>query len=93
MHAGDGSRDAFAQVYEMFGPLVYGIVRRVLTDPVVTEEITQLPEPRGTVVARACFDGRTDREVAAELDLPDGTAKALIRDGLLQLRDLLGSET
>lgn len=37
----------------------------------------------------AYFDGRTDREVAAMLQIPVGTAQSHIRDGLLGLRELL----
>lgn len=38
----------------------------------------------------AFFDGYTHTEVAAMLDLPLGTAKSRIRDGLIRLRDTLG---
>jgi RNA polymerase sigma-70 factor (ECF subfamily) len=41
----------------------------------------------------AYFGGYTHTEVARMLDLPVGTAKTRIRDGLIRLRDTMGIET
>jgi RNA polymerase sigma-70 factor, ECF subfamily len=52
----------------------------------VRTALEQLPEGERTVIEMAYFGGATYREVAAELDLPEGTVKSRIRRGLTRLR-------
>lgn len=55
----------------------------------VTTALAGLSGPQREAVVLAYYGGRTYREVAAELGIPEGTAKTRLRDGLGKLRELL----
>ena len=50
-----------------------------------------LTEAQREAVTLAFCEGRTHREIAELLDLPLGTVKTRIRDGLIKLRDSVRS--
>ncbi len=52
----------------------------------VRDAVMDLPEPERRAIELAYFGGRTYREVAAELDAPEGTIKSRIRNGLKRMR-------
>lgn len=52
--------------------------------------VEALPTAQREALALAYFEGRTYREVAAHLAIPEGTAKSRLRAGLAALADILG---
>jgi RNA polymerase sigma-70 factor (ECF subfamily) len=59
---------------------------------VVREAVRSLPEPQRVAVQLAYYGGRTYREVARELAIPEGTAKSRLRVALASLADRLAAE-
>ena len=55
----------------------------------VTKALDQLTEVQREAVTLAYYGGHTYREVASLLDIPEGTIKTRIRDGLIKLCDHL----
>ncbi len=75
-----------------------GVDHDVVVDAVTTnfdrdsvlQALAQLSAPQREAVSLAYYGGHTYREVATLLDVPEGTIKTRIRDGLSKLRDLMG---
>lgn len=57
----------------------------------VKAALAKLSPLQREAIVLAYFGGRTYREVAVELGIPEGTAKTRLRDGLIRLRELMGT--
>jgi RNA polymerase sigma-70 factor, ECF subfamily len=58
----------------------------------VKAALSQLSEVQREALVLAYFGGRTYREVATELGIPEGTAKTRLRDGLTRLRQIMTAD-
>ena len=82
---------ALASEAEALGAPVDRPERRVDERDEVRAALAQLSAVQREAVVLAYFGGRTYREVATELGIPEGTAKTRLRDGLTRLRELISS--
>ena len=56
------------------------------TNAELRDALGVIPDTQREAIALAYFGGRTYREVASELSVPEGTVKTRMRDGLAKLR-------
>ena len=54
--------------------------------------VARLPTGEADLLRRRFYDGQTQAEIAAELDIPLGTVKSRMRSGLDGLRRMLEQE-
>lgn len=82
------TRDALMSETEM-NPTLQGPESGLEERHEVQAALQQLSTVQREALVLAYFGGRTYREVAQELDIPEGTAKTRLRDGLSKLRELM----
>ncbi|WP_157416312.1 ECF RNA polymerase sigma factor SigK [Agromyces allii] len=59
----------------------------------VAEALTRLSPAQRECISLAYYGGCTQSEIAARLEVPLGTVKTRLRDGMIRLRDVLGVTT
>lgn len=55
----------------------------------VKEALNSIPKEQRQVIMVAYFQGMTQSEISVELDLPLGTVKSRMRDGMMKLKNIL----
>ena len=83
-----GERDAAMQVSV---PDVDEMAMALVAAERVRAEVERLPVEQREAIELAYFGGRTYRQVAEELGIPEGTAKSRLRLGLRRIADALES--
>jgi RNA polymerase sigma-70 factor (ECF subfamily) len=73
--------------------VVVGELERTWDAAVVRRALTTLTGLQREAIELAFYQGYTHDQVSAVLDVPLGTAKTRIRDGLIRLRDAMGVGT
>jgi RNA polymerase sigma-70 factor (ECF subfamily) len=64
----------------------------IITAERVRAALDELPPEQRAAIQLAYFGGKTYREVALELEIPEGTAKSRMRLGLARIADVLERE-
>jgi RNA polymerase sigma factor (sigma-70 family) len=72
-------------------PDVDELAMAIVTAEQVRAEVERLPAEQREAIELAYFGGRTYRQVAEELGIPEGTAKSRMRLGLRRVADALGA--
>jgi RNA polymerase sigma factor (sigma-70 family) len=72
-------------------PDVDELAMAIVTAEQVRAEVERLPAEQRDAIELAYFGGRTYRQVAEELGIPEGTAKSRMRLGLRRIADALGA--
>ena len=73
-------------------PDVDELAMAIVTAEHVRAEIERLPSEQREAIELAYFGGRTYRQVADELNIPEGTAKSRMRLGLRRIADALAAK-
>ena len=70
------------------------LVNTILTDRAkkLREALDQISDKQRKVLQVAYFNGMSQSEIAEEYDIPLGTVKTRMRDGMIKLRELLAKE-
>ena len=73
-------------------PDVEEMAMAIITAEQVRAALDELPPEQRAAIQLAYFGGKTYREVAIELEIPEGTAKSRMRLGLARIADVLERE-
>jgi len=77
----------FAHESDNFDPLETIVLSERTT--LVKQALKEIPEIQSEVLKIACYRGMTQSEISIHLDIPLGTVKSRMRQGMINLKDIL----
>jgi RNA polymerase sigma-70 factor (ECF subfamily) len=86
------TRDQLLEEQSSIDRTVSEPVEEMVQRKVLMDALAELSEVQKEALVLAYFGGRSYREVSEELQIPEGTAKSRLRDGLLRMRELMGDD-
>lgn len=86
------SQDVDAPEFSLEGDTFDPLETTIFSDraELVRNALAKIPDSQSEVLKIAYYKGMTQREISDQLDIPLGTVKTRMRQGMIKLKDILG---